>query len=56
MAILKHDRAFAATWMDLEIMIQGNIHQKKTNIIGYHLNVESKIDTSELIYKTDSQI
>ena len=46
---------FAATWMDLEIII---LNQRKTNII-YHLYVEStKNDTNELIYKTetDSQI
>ena len=28
--------------MDLEVIIQGNINQEKTNIIWYHLNVESK--------------
>ena len=32
---------FAATWMDLEIIILSEIDQTKTNII-YHLYVESK--------------
>ena len=34
---------FAATWMDLEINILSKVSQKKTNTIGYHLDVESKI-------------
>ena len=36
---------FAATWMDLEIIILGEVSQtkRKTNTIGYHLHVESKI-------------
>ena len=34
---------FAATWMDLEIVILGEISQtEKTNIIRYHLHVDSK--------------
>ena len=41
---------FAATWMDLEIII---LSQGKTNIIWYHLYVKSKKnDTNEVIYKT----
>ena len=44
---------FAATWMDLEIIIPSEVSQTKTNII-YRLNVESKKnDTNELIYKTE---
>ena len=40
---------FAATWMDLEIII---LSQWKTNIVWYHLHVESnKNDINELIYK-----
>ena len=50
---------FAATWMDLEIIILSEVSQKeKTNTIWYHLYVESKKnDINELIYKTktDSQ-
>ena len=49
--------SFAATWMDLEIIILSEVSQRKSNII-YHLYVESKkYDTNELIYKTgtDSQ-
>ena len=33
---------FAARWMDLEIIILSEISQSKTNIIWYHLYVESK--------------
>ena len=33
--------SFAATWMDLEIIILSEVSQTKTNII-YHLYVESK--------------
>ena len=50
---------FAATWVDMEIIILSEISQRKTNIIRYHLYVESnKNDTDELIYKreTDSDL
>ena len=40
---------FAATWMDLEIIVL-----RKTNIIWYHLYVESKKWTNQLIYKTET--
>ena len=33
---------FAATWMDLEIIILSEANLRKTNIIWYHLYVESK--------------
>ena len=32
---------FAATWVDLEIIIPSEVSQSKTNIV-YHLYVESK--------------
>ena len=46
---------FAATWMDLEIIILSEVNQTKTNIIWYHLYVESKKkkSTNKLIYKTE---
>ena len=50
--------SFAATWMDLEIVILSEISQTETNIIGYHLFVESKKkkDTNELIYKAEIEL
>ena len=33
---------FAATWMDLEIIILSEVSKTKTNIIQYDLYVESK--------------
>ena len=33
---------FAATWMELEIIILTEVSQTKTNIIQYHLYVECK--------------
>ena len=34
---------FAATWMDLEMIKLSEVSQRKTNIIWYHLYMESKI-------------
>ena len=46
---------FAATGMDLEVIILSEVSQTKTNIIWHHLYVESikKNDSDELIYKTE---
>ena len=33
---------FAATWMDLKIIILSKVNHTKTNTIGYHLHVESQ--------------
>ena len=33
---------FAAPWMDLEIIIVSELRQRKANILGYHLHMESK--------------
>ena len=55
LAIKKNEiMPFAATWMDLEIIILNEVSQtqRKTNIIWYHLYVESKKnDANELINK-----
>ena len=42
---------FAATWMDLEIVILSQVSQTKTDIVWYHLYMQSK--KNELIYKTN---
>ena len=34
---------FAATWMDLEIIILSEVRKRKTSAIWYHLYVKSKI-------------
>ena len=40
---------FAATWMDMEVILS-KVSQRKTNIIWYYLYVESKkSDTNKLI-------
>ena len=46
---------FAATWMDLEIVIFSAVSQTKTNIIWYRLYVESKKNGTKytFIYKTE---
>ena len=33
---------FAAIWMDLEIITLSEVSQTKTNVIWYHLHIESK--------------
>ena len=45
---------FAAVQMNLEIIILSEISRRKTNIIRYHLYIESKKkDTNDFIYKTE---
>ena len=46
---------FAATWMDLQIIILNEVSQTNTNITCYHLYVESENNANELIYKTNPQ-
>ena len=41
-AIKNEIMPFVATWMDLEMIILSEVSQTKTNIILYHLHVESK--------------
>ena len=46
---------FASTWMDLEILILSEVSQRKTNIIQYHIYVESTTkDMKELNGKTET--
>ena len=45
---------FAATWLDLDIIILSKVSQTKTNIICYHFIWNLKNDTKELIYKTET--
>ena len=54
-AIKKNEiMSFATTWMDLETIILSEVRWRKTNILSYHLHVESKKnDINELIYKTE---
>ena len=45
---------FAATWMEIEILILSEVtRNKKTNTIWYHLFVEIKYGTDDPIYKTE---
>ena len=45
--------AFAATWIELEIIILSEVSQRKTNVICYQLYEESKRNTNEFIYKIE---
>lgn len=46
---------FAATWMQLEILILSELKQRKTNILWDHLYVESnENDTEEHNYKIET--
>ena len=44
---------FAATWMDLEIIILSEVSQIEKDTIRYQLYVNLKYDTNEPIYKTN---
>ena len=44
---------FAATWMQLEVIILSEVNQRKTTIIQDHLNAESKV-WHEPIHKTET--
>ena len=45
---------FTAVWMELE-NIFSKVRQRKTNTVWHHLYVESKINTNESIYKTETE-
>ena len=47
--------SFAATWMQLEIIILSKVSQKKTNTIWYHLYMKSKILHNESIYEAEPE-
>ena len=45
---------FAATWIDLDVIILSEVKQTKTNILWYNLYVETKKkDTNEVICKIE---
>ena len=46
--------AFAATWMDSEIIIIGEVNQRKTNTIYIIYVWNLKYDANELIYETET--
>ena len=46
---------FAATWMQLEILILSEVRKRKTNTTQYHLYVQSKIQNLGTEQKTDSR-
>ena len=43
---------FAATWVDLEIVILCEVRHRKTNMILFICGILKKKSTNELIYKT----
>ena len=45
---------FAATWMDVEIITLSEVRQWHTNVICYHLHVESKKGYNEFLCRTDT--
>ena len=52
----KNETPFVGTWMQLEIIILSELNHVNTNIIWYHLHVESKIQHKRnLFIETDSQ-
>ena len=48
--------AFAATWMDLEIIMLSDIRQWDSNIKCCYLHVESKKGHNELLCRTDTDL
>ena len=45
---------FAATWMDLQMIILSEVRKRKTNTIWYHFMWNLKYDTDELTYETET--
>ena len=53
-AIKNEIMPFAATWLDLEMIVLSEVRQTEISIIWYHLFMESKkTSINELIYKTE---
>ena len=42
-AMKRGNNAIAVAWMDTEMTILSEVRKRKTNTIGYHLHMESKI-------------
>ena len=47
---------FAATWMDIGVIVLSEVSQRKTNIIWYHLYVECKKSYKLTFYRTETDL
>ena len=51
--ILSHKKELAATWMELEILIQVRLSQRMTNTMRYYIYLESKTYLQNIKKLTD---